>query len=116
MEKIRLFLNKWGLATLVVICLLTFINTCGTKSQNERNGRRVDALEKVIVSLDSTLSDKVSNEEIEILLEISALETARRVVYDNNTIVRTTKRPDDVMNEYDAKIKELRKKLKTVRK
>lgn len=44
------------------------------------------------------------------------LETARRVVYDQNTIVRTTKRPDDVMNEYDAKIKELRKKLNALNK
>lgn len=116
MEKIRLFLNKWGVAILIIMSLLIFFSTCGSKSQNERNGRRIDALEKTISSLDSTLATKVSNDEIEILLEIVTLETARRVVYDNNTIVRTTKRPDDVMNEYDVKIKELRKKLNALKK
>jgi hypothetical protein len=116
MEKIRLFLDKWSSTILIVLCPLIFFNTCGTKSQNERNGRRIDGLQKVVSSLDSTLSTKVSEQEMEIMLEIMTLETARRVVYDQNTIVRTTKRPDDVMNEYDAKIKELRKKLNALNK
>lgn len=116
MEKIRLFIDKWGMMLLIVVSMMVFLNTCGTKSQNERNGRRIDVLEKTIGKLDSTLATKISENEIEILLEITTLETARRVVYDNNKIVRTVARPDDVMNEYDAKTKELRKKLNALKK
>ena len=35
----------------------------------------------------------------------------QEIVYTNNAIVRTTARPDDVMNEYSKKINELQKKL-----
>jgi len=73
-------------------------------------------VEKTLLSIDSTASTKVSEQEMEIMLEIVSLETARRVVYDNNTIVRTTARPDDVMNDYDKKIKELYKKLQAIKK
>jgi len=44
-------------------------------------------------------------------LEIHGLETSKRMLYDNNVIVRTSVRPDDRMNEYDQQIKALEKKL-----
>jgi ribosomal protein S3 len=50
-----------------------------------------------------------------ILLKINALEIAREVVYTNNAIVRTTERPDDVINKYNNQIKELQEKLSNVK-
>lgn len=100
---------------LFVMSALIYFSTCGTKGNLDRTNRRIDTVQKSIDSIDSTAATKVSEQEMEIMLEIISLETARRVVYDNNTIVRTTKRPDDVMNEYDQKIKELRKKLSLVK-
>nr|QBM02745.1 hypothetical protein [uncultured archaeon] len=94
---------------------MTFLNTCGTKSVNERNGRRIDKLEKAIIMTDSILSLKISSEKMDILLKINAIEIAREVVYTNNAIVRTSERPDDVINKYNIQIKELQEKLKNVR-
>ena len=36
------------------------------------------------------------------------------MLYDNNVIVRTTKRPDDRMNEYDQEIEKLEKELQNL--
>ena len=116
MGKIIDFFNKWGMMILVVMSILIYLSTCGTGGNIDRTNRRIDKVEKALRSIDSTASTKVSEREMEIMLEIMTLETARRVVYDQNTIVRTTTRPDDVMNEYDKKIKELNKKLQSIRK
>jgi len=44
-------------------------------------------------------------------MEIEGYEISKRMLFDNNTVVRTTRRPDDILIEYDNKIKELRKKI-----
>jgi hypothetical protein len=44
-------------------------------------------------------------------MEIEGYEISKRMLYDQNAIVRTTVRPDDRMNEYDKKIKELQEKI-----
>ena len=115
MDKISNFLNKYGMMILIFFVLMIFINTCGTKSVNERNGRRTDKIENTVSKLDSTLSTKVSNEKIDLLLKINALEIAREIVYTNNAIVRTSTRPDDAINSYNNQIKELQEKLKNVK-
>lgn len=106
MEKINKVLGKYGIVFLLVFSLLNFFSTCGTKGKISQTNKRIDLLEKTISRNDSL--------EIEIQAlerEINMFETAREVVYTNNAIVRQVTRPDDVMNQYDVKIKELRKKL-----
>lgn len=56
-----------------------------------------------------------TKEEMDIVLEIQRIKTAKDVLYDWNTVVRTTVRPDDRMNEYDEKIENLEKQLKKLR-
>ena len=115
MNKILGFLNKYGMLILILLGLSVFLNTCGVKSNIERTGRRIDKLEKTVATTDSILSLKISSERMDILLKINALEIAREVVYTNNAIVRTTERPDDVINKYNNQIKELQEKLKNVK-
>jgi hypothetical protein len=115
MKKIIDFVNKYGILILIALVLLIFLNTCGTKGSIERNGRRIDKIEKSVSTTDSILSLKISSEKMDILLKINAIEIAREVVYTNNAIVRTSERPDDVINKYNSQIKELQEKLKNVK-
>ncbi len=115
MKKVLDFLNKYGILILILIGFTVILNTCGTKGNIERNGRRIDKLEKVVNTTDSILSLKISSNKMDILLKINALEIAREVVYTNNAIVRTSERPDDVINEYNNQIKELQEKLKVIK-
>lgn len=102
MEKINKILGKYGIIMLLVFSILTFFNTCGTKSAIKQTNKRIDALEQ---------RDSLNMEILSIEREISILKTSREIVYTNNAIVRTTARPDDVMNDYSRKIDELQKKL-----
>ncbi len=110
MNAITGFLNKWGLTILVVMSLSIFMNTCGTKSKIEKLDKKVQSMELTINE-----NDSINREISSIEREISNLEIAREVVYTNNTIVRTEKRPDDVMNDYSTKIKELTMKLNKIK-
>jgi hypothetical protein len=85
---------------------LTFFNTCGTKSAIKTTNKRIDELEK---------RDSLNIEIQSIQDEIISLETSKRTLYDWNTVIRTTQRPDDLMNQYDSKVNELRKKLESVK-
>lgn len=115
MKKLLDFIEKYGKCILILLGIAIFFNTCGSKGGVERESRRIDKLEKSIKSLDSTLSLKISSEKMDVLLKINALEIAREVVYTNNAIVRTSERPDDVINKYNNQIKELQEKLKNIK-
>ena len=106
MEKINKILGKYGIIMLLVFSVLTFFNTCGTKSAIKTTNKRIDAVEQ---------RDSLNIEIQAIEDEIISLETSKRILFDWNTVVRTTERPDDIMNQYDNKIKELRKKLESVK-
>lgn len=106
MEKINKILGKYGIIMLLVFSLLTFFNTCGTKSAIKQTNKRISELEK---------RDSI-NMEIQLIQdEIISLETSKRTLYDWNTVIRTTQRPDDLMNQYDSKVNNLRRKLDTIK-
>jgi hypothetical protein len=94
---------------------MIFVNTCGTSGKIERNGRRIDKMEKAVMTTDSILSLKISSEKMDILLQINALEISREVTYNQNAIIRNVARPDDYVNACNKKIKDLQEKLKNVR-
>lgn len=115
MKKALEFLNKYGILILIIIGLAVFMNTCGTKGNISKNGKRLDKIEKSILVTDSIISLKISSEKMDILLKINALEIAREVVYSENAVVRQVTRPDDVINKYNTQIKELQEKLKVIK-
>lgn len=81
----------------LVILLLVFFQTCS-------NNKRISALEKTVTKTTQENNDKIVNE-----FKIEGLRISKRFLYDNNSIIRTTIRPDDRMNQYDEEIKKLEK-------
>lgn len=109
MKSILSFLEKNFKTIVLVLFSLIMFHHCSLNGKLKQQVKTNEQLAEKIYVLEK---NDITREELEVLLEIHSLETARRVVYDNNTIVRTTQRPDDVMNQYDVKIKELKSKLK----
>jgi uncharacterized protein YdcH (DUF465 family) len=60
--------------------------------------------------LNKEIQQVATKAEIDSAMQIEGLRTSKRMLYDNNAIIRTTVRPDDRMNEYDAEIKKLQGK------
>ena len=106
MNNIIEFFKKWGIIMATVFSLCAMWNSCGTTGRLDRTNKYIQSLERSIHDNDSIAMERSSIER-----EISNNEIAFRVVYDNNSIVRTAARPDDVMNKYSEKIKELQDKL-----
>jgi hypothetical protein len=84
----------WGIA--LFFMAVSMFQTCGLS-------RKVDKLNKEIQQV-------ATKAEIDSAMQIEGLRTSKRMLYDNNAIIRTTVRPDDRMNEYDAEIKKLQGK------
>jgi cell division protein FtsL len=108
-------INKVFMGFMVAIFLMTVLNTCNSCAQNKEDVK----FRKEIDSLSSQIESQYTKEEIDqkldnitVEMQIEGLEISKRMLYDNNAIIRTTIRPDDQMAEYDRKIKELRDKQK----
>lgn len=94
------FFKKWGMLIITFLNVMIFFSTCGTKSRIEKVEKKFN-----IVLYNDSIQGEINAVDREILLN----ETSREVVYNWNAIVRTTERPDDVMNKYNLRIKELAK-------
>lgn len=110
MNMILEFLKKWGTILMVVISISIMFNTCGVKSSNRSLRKEIEGLKAEIHQ-----NDSINREINSIEREISILETANEIVYTNNAIVRTVERPDDVMQKYSQRIKDLKLKLDKIK-
>jgi len=111
-QKIDELANRYVVYTLYLLLLFSFVATirsCGTNKEVSKLKKEVSILNTRIQSLDSNIYTK---EEINIRMSIEGYEISKRMLYDQNSIIRTIIRPDDRMNEYDQKIRELREKIK----
>jgi PBP1b-binding outer membrane lipoprotein LpoB len=109
MEKI----NKNIQYVIVALLLVILFKTCGTSKLVKREV--VPNTNATVVKVDSTANLTVTQEELELMIEIIGYDISYRMLFDNNQVIRTTKRPDDIMNEYVQKKTELTKKLKKVK-
>jgi hypothetical protein len=98
-------INKFGLTAVLLMLMLSTCNTCNMRRDIAAVSERAD-------SLQLQLNKVYTKEELDARMEVQGLETSKRMLYDQNAIVRTTVRPDDRMNEYDQQIKALEKKFK----
>jgi hypothetical protein len=89
-------LKNYGWAIALFLMVIATFQTCSSS-------KKIAALKKQVQALPT--SEQVSKE-----IQIEGLRTSKRMLYDNNAIIRTTVRPDDRMNEYDAEIKKLENK------
>ncbi len=106
MNAIKDFFSKWGIMLTCIFSLCSMWNSCGVTSRLEKMDKHLMSMEKTI-----NYNDSLDREISSLQREIQNNEIAYRVVYDNNAIVRTAARPDDVMNIYSTKIKELQERL-----
>lgn len=106
-------LNKYVVVALYILLVVSIVNGCNGCSHNKENvrlKRQVDSLKTEVSTLRSSTYDK---KELDLRMSIEGYEISKRMLYDNNAIVRTSVRPDDRMNQYDKEIGALREKLQS---
>ena len=111
MKNILESLNKFTMYAVYFLLIVTCINSCNSCSGNKETvklRKEVDSLSKTIDILNNSVYKK---DELNIRMSIEGYEISKRILFDQNFIVRTASRPDDRMNEYDQKIKDLQEKL-----
>jgi len=96
------FLENIPLVTLTLLCCV-FLYTCNT---NRNVNKVIKKNAELTLTIDSLKSD------FQTRLEIEGYKISARTLYDNNAVVRTKERPDDIMHQYDVEIQKLSKKLK----
>lgn len=107
--KIESFLNKYLMYAIYLLLFFSFVGSMRSCSTN----KEVKKMRKELDALHTTMDkDVYTKEEMDIRMSIEGYEISKRMLYDQNAIVRTVARPDDRMNEYDGKINELRQKIK----
>jgi PBP1b-binding outer membrane lipoprotein LpoB len=109
MKKLKEFLEKYLLHIIVILFLLITWNNC---SMSKTNKKYVKELHNLTVQVDSLKNNIPNEERLELYYEKQMYEFAKITLYDWNSVVRTTKRPDDLLVGYDLKIKEINNKIK----
>lgn len=105
-------LNKYVMYAIYIIAIMSLVhgcNSCSTSKEIAKLRKEVDTLENTVSVLKAQTYTK---EQIDVRFAIEGYEVSKRMLYDQNAIVRTVMRPDDRMAEYDENIAELKKKLK----
>lgn len=97
--KDRKLIIGFGIAILLS-SLLGNCNSCNNKKSISKMSKELD-------SLTVKVDECPTREEYLQDLQIEGYRISKRMLYDNNAIVRTAIRPDDRMNEYDEEIKRL---------
>lgn len=92
--------NIWVI--LLFFVLVIFLKQCSiTREQNK--------ISKDMKSIRTQMDSLASKKDIIREIKIEGLKTSKRTLYDWNSVIRTTTRPDDRMNEYDQEIEVLEK-------
>jgi pyruvate/2-oxoacid:ferredoxin oxidoreductase beta subunit len=114
MEK---FVSLKTVTILLVVCtFLLFISTCNSCSSKNNSSKSNKEIDKLNYKIDSLYGMIYTKEELDIRTEIINLEASKEILYQWNAVVRTKERPDDATNEYEKRIKELKKKLNQIKK
>ncbi len=111
MEKLTITLHKNVLYVIYIIGILTLFNFFRGCSTNKEDGRMRKQVEALTNEIDTLRETTYSKKEQDIVFRIEGYRISKRVLYDENAIVRTILRPDDRMNEYDQEIEKLQKEL-----
>jgi hypothetical protein len=97
---------KWFLGIAVFIMILKDCRQTGI------NGRLVRQNANLISQIDSIKHLIPVRQELDLYYERQMYDFLKMSLYDWNTVVRTTQRPDDILKKYDDKIREIDEKLK----
>lgn len=101
----------------VFILVAVLIGNCNSCSREKESIKLQKQSQEEFTKFQEVYKETtVSPQELELLLTIQRYKIAFNVVYDNNTIVRTTERPDDIMNKYTKEIEKTIKELEELKK
>jgi hypothetical protein len=109
MKNILDIINKYAIYIMMSITLAAGCNSCRYNKETVKLRKEVDSLNTNVRELKGYIYDK---DELDTRMSIEGYEISKRMLYDQNAIVRTIVRPDDRINEYDKKINELQEKLR----
>lgn len=111
MKNILDKLNKFVMFAIYLLLIITMVNGCNGCSSQKENVKMRKEVDSLNTTVELLKAQTYAKKELDIRMEIEGYEISKRMLYDQNAIVRTTVRPDDMMNKYDQKIKELQEKL-----
>lgn len=107
MGEMKKFIQDNFTIIVLIVMLLVFVRGCSERRDSRDLKQTVVELEGKVDSL-MLMGNKI--DDLHTTIQIENLKTAKRILYDWNSVVRTVIRPDDRMNEYDREIEELRKR------
>lgn len=109
-------MNKYVMLAIYALAIMSMVNgcnSCSTSKEVSKMRKEMDTLQAGMSDLKNQVKTQYyTKEQADTRMSIEGYEISKRMLYDQNAIVRTVMRPDDRMAEYDQKIKELRDKLK----
>jgi hypothetical protein len=120
MEKISNWVKQKKELLFIVFMFLIWINGCQTNNQFRKEIQVLNTHQEHIRQVNDSLlllyKSIPTKNYIDKSFAIEGYRISKRILYDNNLIVRTKERPDDRMNEYDNEIDKLRQDAEMVRK
>mgnify|MGYP000013551219 CR=1 FL=1 len=96
MKFIKLHFEKIVLGLLLIL----MVQQCNNSSKIAK----VEKQEKLM----NQRIDSVYTSDLKKMIEVEGLKASKRTLYDWNSVIRTTVRPDDRMNQYDLEIEKIR--------
>jgi hypothetical protein len=96
------------LPTIIGIIFAIALVKCERSNTNsivKKTNKKIDSLITVTTNNTGYVQSTI------VRFQIEGLKTSKRMLYDNNYIIRTSSRPDSLMNSYDKQIEELEKQL-----
>ena len=112
MSDVFKWLNKYGVMVIIFLLLVIALQHCNQNSKLNANIKNTAAVAATVDSLIPLVDQTNVAKKVELLLVVNKFETAKLILYDWNSVVRTVVRPDDLMNEYDDKIRLAKKELR----
>jgi hypothetical protein len=112
MKKLLIWMHDWGVIVVMVLLLINMMQNCSQSRRIDNNTKAIKINTVRIDSMVQTLKINYNKDELDLRLEILGYQVSKRMLYDNNAIIRRITRPDDQMNKYDERLDSLRGKLK----
>jgi len=95
--------------TQIIITVFVFLFLVVAQFKSCKTNSELSILKKENIQMQSKMDSFQT--KLPIIIQIEGFKISKRMLYDNNSVVRTKERPDDIMVTYDTKIEELEKKL-----
>ena len=119
MEKITLWITKHKNTLIITFMFLIWMNGCQTNRNLTNEISTIKQTQTQILRVNDSIlqlnKEIPTRNYVSSYFEIEGYRISKRILYDNNLIVRTKERPDDRMMEYDNEIEKIKQNVKVVK-